>query len=88
MSLINHDAIPMDLHEDLRFICADIGPQLLGDRFPGTPGEELTQAQCDESVDLITREFWRQQLAGYRANKAAEEARQAAAAQTAEDPFV
>lgn len=80
--------IPAAVKPDIKAVCAAIGPQVLGDKWPaGLDAANLTTAQVGQVFELVTREFWRQQVQAHKAHTAAEAARQQAIADTAADPF-
>ena len=80
--------IPAAVRTDLQPVLQVIGPQVLGDRWPeGVDPANLDNAQLGQVFELVTREFWRQQIQAYKANLAAEAARQTAIAANEADPF-
>lgn len=86
--LTNPGAIPSGLHEDLKAVLCTIGPQVLGEKFPqDVDPENLNNAQLAQVFELVTREFWRQQIQARKANEAAEKARVAVLQTSEEDPF-
>jgi hypothetical protein len=91
MAITNPANIPAAQKPHVKAACEAIGPVLLTDRYPkdaaGQPKATLTNAEVGEVFEAITREFWRQQIQGVRANAAAEAARLAAVAAHAADPF-
>lgn len=87
-SITNPNNIPAAVKADLKEVCAAIGPTILGDGWPaGVDPAAMTAAEVAQVFELITREFWRQQIQGHKAAVAAEVARQAAVDATTADPF-
>lgn len=81
-------SIPTALRPDLKALLVTVGPQVLGDNYPATADpENLTNAELATVFELVTREFWRQQIQAHKANEAAEAARLAAVESSAADPF-
>lgn len=81
--------IPAAAKPDIKAVCAAIGPNVLGDKWPAeiTDPAAMTPAQVGQVFEAVTREFWRQQVQALKANLAAEEARQAALTTSVADPF-
>lgn len=80
--------IPAAAKPGVAEVCAKAGPVILGQKWPeGLDPAALTNAQVGQVFELITREFWRQQVQGLKAAAAAEAARQAEAAKYDADPF-
>lgn len=81
--------IPAAAKPDIKDVCATVGPQVLGAKWPaGVDPANLTAAQVAQVFELVTREFWRQQVQAYKAHLAAEAARQQAITATEADPFI
>lgn len=86
--LTNPGAIPNKLNADLKALLKNIGPQVLGDKFPAdVDPENMTNPQLGLVFEEVTKEFWRQQIQAHKANEAAEQARQQAIAENEADPF-
>lgn len=80
--------IPAAAKPDIKDVCATIGPAVLGDRWPaGLDPKNLTNTQVGQIFELVTRSFWHQQVVAFKANAAAEAARQTAITASAADPF-
>lgn len=80
--------IPAAVRPNIAAVCEQIGPTVLGDRWPANlDPANLTAQQVGQVFELVTREFWRQQIQGLKAMEAAKAARQAAITEHSTDPF-
>lgn len=78
--------IPQAAQADVKAAIVAIGKHVLGARYPvGYDPANLSQAQVANLFELLTREFWRREIAAVKANAFAEAARVAAASEP--DPF-
>lgn len=92
MMLVNRDAIPTELLNDLKEIAVERGPSWLGSEYitdpeTGTPAQELTDDQAFMVLDKITRKFWHNELLGHRVDRAARQAREETQQSMPKDPF-
>jgi hypothetical protein len=91
MPLTDPSAIPAGKRPIIKEVVMQIGPQILGNKFPqvdGAPATDLTTQEVGEVFEKITREFWRQNIAAFEAEKAATVARDQAIEANKDDPFV
>lgn len=86
--ITNAASIPASMQGDLKAVIRSIGPAVLGAKWPeGVDPANLTNAQLAQVFEQVTREFWTQQIQAYKANEAAEVARQKVISESSADPF-
>lgn len=87
-NITNADNIPTATRAEISELVAAIGPNVLGDNWPeGVDASSMTKTQMAQIFELITREFWRQQLVAYKADMAAQEIRNSILSAESSDPF-